>query len=513
MSDTASSSSRPTSPAPTVAATAAGAPVSARPYRFHWDPAAARRAGPGSVISESTGVGADWVGGGAGALYAQNTSTASLPLGALPAEWSSARNGFHGVYHALSLAPMWADARPAISTVLNHPHKRHAPPKAHSHLPTVAAATLPRVRRKDFEPYLSAVAPEWERFERNAALGRSGAPALSDSAASDSQLAPPGTPTPMTPMSPSTPRPAAPARPLPPLETVPTVFFERAFDLGDQRTFNAVTEQPTLGERVDTGAGAAVLELLSAHADTVEQHLVREIGERSPAFFAALANLHALRAESGAALARISQLRARLTAVGERGARPGLAAVRAAVRAQNVARTQAGVRAVAGIVEMTGVARGLVNAGQFTEALGVVERMQTMWDHGAPAGPAITPGSALSEHSTEQDASPPAPTIPLSSLKAFAALPTHLRDLTTEIASALSGEFVSALQQDLSARLEVDLAAPEAQAELGARLRERLRPILDGLVRTRTVKDALSAWREGVLAEVRGAIRKVRGLY
>ena len=62
----------------------------------------------------------------------------------------------------------------AISTVLNHPHKRHAPPKAHSSLPSVPPADLPRVRRKDFDSYLKAITPEWEKYQQNSQLGKEG---------------------------------------------------------------------------------------------------------------------------------------------------------------------------------------------------------------------------------------------------------------------------------------------------------------------------------------------------
>jgi vacuolar protein sorting-associated protein 54 len=53
--------------------------------------------------------------------------------------------------------------------------------------------------------------------------------------------------------------------------------------------------------------------------------------------------------------------------------------------------------------------------------------------------------------------------------------------------------------------LRADLAAPpDAEA-----LRTRLRPLVDGLVRTRAVKDALETWRESVLAEIHAAFQRV----
>ncbi len=90
MSDYASTSSRPASPVadlPNI--------TTARPYRFTWD-AANRRPGPGS-ISETTEGRGDYF--GQTASYELHTSSAtSLPLGAVPSDWSSSIHGFHGMF-------------------------------------------------------------------------------------------------------------------------------------------------------------------------------------------------------------------------------------------------------------------------------------------------------------------------------------------------------------------------------------------------------------------------------
>jgi vacuolar protein sorting-associated protein 54 len=306
---------------------------------------------------------------------------------------------------------------PAISTVLNHPHKKQAPPKAHSHLPAAPPADLPRVKRRDFEPYLRALAPEWDRFATRAAPERAPAP------------------------------PTAP----PPLDGVPRVFFAPAFALAD-------------AAQLDGDSDA-----LERHTAAVEHHLVAEIHARAPAFFAALANLHALRAESAQCLDRVRALRAQLAAVDEQAARPGLRAVRAAAKLRNVCALQGALGGVRGAVAMTGEARARVNAGDWAGALAVTAQMRSMWE-----GP-----------------------LPLAELKAFAALPTHLAALDAEIAGALAGELGAVLRADLA-------APPDAEA-----LRTRLRPLVDGLVRTRAVKDALATWRESVLAEIHAAFQRV----
>ncbi|KAJ7709600.1 Vps54-like protein-domain-containing protein [Mycena rosella] len=503
MSDHSSSNlSRPASPVSPL-------PPTARPYRFNWDPA---QRGPESV--SGTTEGRDYF-AGPSRLNLLNTSSATLALGALPSQWSSSTHGFH-----------------AISTVLNNPHKRQAPPKAHSSLPAVAPADLPRVRRKDFDSYLRAITPEWERLEHSNQLNR------------DAEMQLEGTSTPRASSS-SGPFAQTPDRPLPPLDVVPTVFFKPGFNLGDPRTFNAVTEQdsPDHDPAADPTAlsySLPLLEKFSHYADTVEQHLVREISLRSASFFAALSNLHELQSESEECLDRISKLRTLLKDVDENGAKKGLEVVRKGSRMRNLGKVREGVKFVGGVVEMTGVAKGLVAAGQWDRALGVVEDMERMWD-GPPATEASTPTPPMTRSSsqpklhgsingnangrlsslppTPEERPPPSPAlpppiIPLSSLNAFSALPTHLRTLTMEITSSLSAELVSVLRVDLLERISADApAGPDSKIRILKDLKDRLRPLLQGLVRTKGVREATLSWREVVLDEVRGVIRRLIPAY
>ncbi|KAG5721074.1 Vacuolar protein sorting-associated protein 54, partial [Termitomyces sp. T112] len=104
----------------------------------------------------------------------------------------------------------------------------------------------------------------------------------------------------------------------------------------------------------------------------------------------------------------------------------------------------------------------------------------------------------LAEEDEDISAAKKLPHIPLSSLRAYAALPEHLRALTTEIAASLSSELVSVLRNDLTQRNDRDTDAD---------LRDRLRPLIQGLVRTRGVKEGLLSWREAVLGLVRQIVR------
>ena len=515
MSDYASTPSRPGSPVGDLPSF-----VASRSYRFNYD---SRRPGPGSVSETTEGRG-DYLTNNAPYDVYNNASLTSLALGTLPLEWSSSKLGFNGasIFSTIILQSSCIHAI-AISNVVNNPHKRSAPPKAHSALPSVSPADLPRVRRKDFDSYLRAITPEWDRFVHNAEQGRDGVAQIDDAPLPSSTSS-----TLEMPMTPRTPRPP-PSKALPPLETVPPVFFEREFNLGDPRTFNAVTEQhegdDEFFDPTSLSHSLPLLEKLSHYADTIEQHLIREISIRSTSFFAALANLQDLQTESEQCLDRISHLRGLLRDVDENGAKRGLQIVRREGKLRNMGTVKDGVRFVGGVMEMTGIARSLVGAGQWAEALDMIEELEKLWNLDEAKAQAVVPSapakngrsSPLPTVMESPPASPtppqppPAPTIPLSSLRAFAALPEHLRTLTMEITSSLTSEFVGLLRHDLVERIDAnqEMWSEARRQEFNMSLRDRLRPLLQSLVRTRGILEATLSWRDVVMTEVRGVIKRV----
>lgn len=366
------------------------------------------------------------------------------------------------------------------------------------------------MKRKDFEPYLASIAPEWEQFERGSRLGREGSAHVYS--ASPPEPDPPS-PTALSPRLsitdlPHTPRTAQlpPGKPLPSLNIVPSVYFDSSFDLGDPRTFALVTEalEGEDGMTFDPATIAhslPVLEKLSHYADVVEQHLVREISLRSSSFFSALTNLQDLQVESRLCLDRVSKLREMLREVDERTAKRGLEMVRLESRLANLDRVSEGAKVVKDVCDLVGVAGGLVHAGEWGEALGIIEELEALWE--AKPTPAKHADAQLSN--ARPSVKETHTHIPLSSLQAFSFLPAHLQELTLEIASSLTADLVSVLTSDLHGRTESSQGAEKAN-EL---LRDRLKPLLQGLVRTEGVKAALGSWRELVMAEVRGAVKRV----
>lgn len=495
MSDYTSSSSRPASPVATPPD-----PPTARPhaYRFNWD-TAAHLPGPASV-SETT----DARGG-----YFSSTpkvdiygASSSSQVATVPSQWSSAKHGFH-----------------AISTVVNNPHKKSAPPKAHAAVPSTPRVELPRVRRKDFDPYLSAVGPEWEVFKRNEEFGHSDSMQLEDSDLFD---------------QPDSRRTPLPPKLLPPLSSVPDVYFRHDFDLGDPRTFDVVAEVPPSSASRPTSPAATpdpstlahslpLLEKLSHHADTIEQHLVHEIARRATPFFAALSNLQDLQAESARCLARVQGLRAQLGDVNEKGARRGLHGVQREVRLGHLKEVQSGVRAVRGVIETVSVVRGLVDNGQWGAALDGVDELRAMWDGKTASAPVPAPSPAPSQQSSrlpcvveeeslgevipqteELVSSVATPKIPLSKLKAFAALPGQLHTLTQEITSSLTSDLVATLKIDLLEQIHTNDLVVGDKTDVC----DRLRPLIQGLVRTKNLREGIAEWRSVVLGEVQGIVRQ-----
>lgn len=92
---------------------------SSKPYRFAWD--ASRKPGPSSVSGFSEGRNDYFA--YRPALGNLNFSSASLALGAVPQDWSSARLGFNGVLKRTLLHP-----QPKANCLLSHiqPRKRSA---------------------------------------------------------------------------------------------------------------------------------------------------------------------------------------------------------------------------------------------------------------------------------------------------------------------------------------------------------------------------------------------------
>lgn len=352
------------------------------------------------------------------------------------------------------------------------------------------------MRRKDFDSYLRAIAPEWDRFLQ--ATSPDPSPRLT--------------------------------KLITPLDTVPSVFFHSNFDLADPSTFDAVTERVHADQDTSDPSSLSyslpLLEKLSHHADTVEQHLVREISLRSTSFFAALTNLQDLQTESEHCLDRIAKLRSLLNDLDNNTAIRGLHIVRKESRRSNLTVVNDTIHELAAVLEMSSVARSLVTAGQWGEALAVIATIESLFntspqDVTLPFAPIVkrrsrqpddtpsplppTPESPLQMRSTTKTTS----SVSLSSFTAFVSLPSHLQALNTEITLSLTTDLVTALKLDLLDRVNANSDASHPVANPNLSLKDRLRPSLQGLFRTNGIRDAIVSWRQVVMSEVRGIMKCV----
>ena len=115
-----------------------------------------------------------------------------------------------------------------------------------------------------------------------------------------------------------------------PLHTIPGIFFDENFSLGNPHTFSAVCEYLDItGTNSDSFTTQKILqEKLSHYLDVVENHLMKEISAKSDSFFSALKNLQVLNSETSSCIQRITELQKRLVVLSKNHIRKGLEIVK-----------------------------------------------------------------------------------------------------------------------------------------------------------------------------------------
>ncbi|CAE6436349.1 unnamed protein product [Rhizoctonia solani] len=538
MPDSAAASSQGDDSRPTTPIVREGSRT--QTYHFQWE-LASRRKGPGSVVSETTESRAGDGPPPRTDVFFENMDHGSATP-SFPTSWSASTQGFN-----------------AISTVLNNPKTRPNPLKSSkAPQPPVNSPDLKRIRRKDFDPYLKAIGPAWQQFERNKIDDSSstttfGASSLPLSPTSDGHNGIPssGHSVFSDPSSSDT----GPRSTLPPLSGVPSIYFNPSFDLSDPRTFAAVTEQDTgathrrtLSSPADISLNHILQEKLSHYMDIVEQHLVQEIAIRSVPFFAALSNLQDLQTEGAACLSRIARLKAQLQDVDNCQARRGLEVVRLQSKRDNIQQLQRAVKDIREVGETVGMAKRLADEGDHFAALGLTETVQSLLGrkesvelpnatdatiasrtplHKSQANSDIlvlptviespdTPTAIFSQHNANgtqlQDSQtprlplPPETPVDLSSLVSLSDIPTKLTDLRTGISLSLQRELLALLTEDLVAQtkaLEPGVTVTSSENLRSESWKAQLHVLLDGLLRTSGIERAFASYREVALAQIR----------
>jgi len=429
-------------------------------------------------------------------------------------------------------------------------------------IPPVTLSNIPHVSNLAFQPYLAQAGSLYEAFRRAKDSNdgpqpnrRARTTSKTDQRASLSGHRRPGSSstspsvglpwsTPSTPLESSQPAKRsggnasrrAPLAPTP-LSTIPNVYFEENFQLENPRTFDIVSERSEIvrqpganGAAIPPGSGgrkalatnAILQEKLSWYMDTVEVHLISSISTASTSFFAALGSLKELHTEASDSVAKIKNLREDLASLDDEMAIGGLKVVAMRRRRENVRKLGAAVQQLRDVVDAVDCCEKLVDRGEIESALQSFARVENLI-----AGEPIDPESAEDPRSSSSEEE-------LIDLRGLAALEGSANDLALlrrRIGKGFEARFFEALLVDLRQHVENtpsittlhrwDKASQRARGahartpsvyptylQLDDLLRQILRSNLEGLAKTECLMPATTAYREGMLKEIKNLIRR-----
>lgn len=437
-------------------------------------------------------------------------------------------------------------------------------------IPPVALTNIPHVDPTTFQPYLSQVGSLYESFQRAKEVAEDGAGALpkrnrdeaktqeleqylskrfegrpSSSSGFPRQSSFSSLSSPVR--SPQTKRRASAQRRGPmvtPLSTIPDVYFEEDFHLENPRTFDIVSErsevirqQPgpwqeqkeangkTPMPRKALATNAILQEKLSWYMDTVEIHLISSISTASTSFFAALGSLRELHAEAADSVKKIQGLRRDLAKLDREMAVGGLKVVNMRRRRENVRKLGEAVLQLGDIVNAVSQCDDMVDEGKFEEALEGLGEVEKLIAGDSQSSPPTKLGF------TSMPPEGPRRLLDLRGLKALDGASRDLDQLRARIGKGFEARFLEVLLYDI--RRHVDHVPPRdtierwqrasqrargghrpgpsispAYTNLDDDLRSQLKAQLGGLARSNSSSSAAGAFREAILRETKGLIRR-----
>lgn len=329
-----------------------------------------------------------------------------------------------------------------------------------------------------------------------------------------------------------------------PLSTIPNVYFEEDFHLENPRTFDVVSErsevvrQPSRppaqektanGETVEPAStgrkalatNAILQEKLSWYMDTVEIHLISSISTASKSFFTALGSLRELHAEAADSVKRIQALRKDLHKIDKEMAMGGLKVVNLRRRRENVRKLADAVAQLHEVVESVADCEELVEKGEIEEAMEALDEVERLM-----AGEQVSRRRGKDDSAQEEQRQ----NIDLRGLKALQGASEDLAKLRQRIGMGYESRFLDALLGDL--RRHVSSVSPDvtlqrwgmsfhrvrggqrppsvspAYMSFDDQLRSRLHVELMGLGRAHYTMPAATSFKNAVLREMKGLIRR-----
>lgn len=329
-----------------------------------------------------------------------------------------------------------------------------------------------------------------------------------------------------------------------PLSTIPNIYFEEDFHLENPRTFDVVSErsevvrQPSRppgqektanGEAVEPAStgrkalatNAILQEKLSWYMDTVEIHLISSISTASKSFFTALGSLRELHAEAADSVKRIQALRKDLHKIDKEMAMGGLKVVNLRRRRENVRKLADAVAQLHEVVESVADCEELVEKGEIEEAMEALDEVERLM-----AGEQVSRRRGKGDAAQEEQRQ----NIDLRGLKALQGASDDLAQLRQRIGMGYESRFLDALLGDL--RRHVSSMSPvvtlqrwgasfhrirggqrppsvsPAYMSFDDELRSRLHAALMGLGRAHYTMPAATSFKNAVLREMKGLIRR-----
>ena len=326
--------------------------------------------------------------------------------------------------------------------------------------------------------------------------------------------------------------------PVTPLSTIPNVYFEDGFHLENPRTFDIVSERSEIvrppsanGSIVEPGSSgrkvlatnAILQEKLSWYMDTVEIHLISSISTASTSFFAALGSLRELHSEAADSVTKIKILREDLRKLDENMAIGGLKVVAMRRRRENMRKLSSAMDQLQEVVQAVTHCEKQVDNGEIEEALQGLVNVEALI-----AGEQSTETPNIADRGSSHSITG---RIDLRGIKALEGADNDIAFLRRRIGKCFESRFVEALLGDL--RKHVDgvpsnttfqrwdkasqrsrghhVRSPSvfpAYLHIDDNLRGDLLQNLKGLARTECVMPATVAYREAVLREMKGLIRR-----
>jgi hypothetical protein len=438
-------------------------------------------------------------------------------------------------------------------------------------IPQVPSTGIKKVRAPEFDPYIKTLSEVFDKYQYHRAMGLSaameGAPSLSNvedieseslanlfevttgilASQEDNAKKNQGY---------SSQRARTISLHAPPLDTVPSVFFDPNFQLGDPNMFADVYEKADFSKLTadDVTLTSNLLQnKLNIFLDTVDVHLVKEISRRASSFFSALSTLQNLHQETEECVNQIQALRGNLANLSKVSVKQGLEVGRLHTRSENMRQLYEGVKKIGVIHQTQPMIQALLTQGDYIASLDLIEEtsadlkgLNSSEGASPSTGP---PPSAITANLSDDDKSNG---LDLRGVNAIVHLSTQLNDLSKSIAGKMETDLINILLGDvrtlintidnstkMSPRIDntpasnwiksivkckttppipppLALATPMQSSLPTAHeivtdeyLVPRLIPIVHGLLRMNRLGFALHQYKEALIKEVKIMTRKV----